>query len=478
MIGRTTLSIGALVAITQLLGGCVVVPRDAGFDTVQASATERTGFAVRWNRKAGDQRAARLALDELLAKPLTVEGAVAIALLNNRRLQATYEELGVAQAEVVQAGLLANPLLDGDVKFPEGGGGTKVELSITQNFLDLFLIPLRKKVAEAEFETTKLRVTAEVIAAVAQARETLLEYQAAEQTLEMRRSVAAATEASYDLAQRLRAAGNNTDLDLAQERALYEQAKIDLATAEVEVLDARERVNVALGLWGTDTRWTAAHRLPEIPESDDQALEDVERRAVQSSIDLLIARQQVEATAQRFGIRRSFGLFPEAELGVAFEREPDGAHEIGPAFALPIPLFDQGQAATAAARAELERARQEFYATAVEVRSAARSTRNRLLAARAKANYYRQVILPLRRDITERTQLQYNAMQIGAFQLLLAKQDEIEAGVAYINALRDYWLARSSVEQISSGRSLLPERSSMNTNTNAATERGRNSGGH
>ena len=244
---------------------------------------------------------------------------------------------------------------------------------------------------------------------------------------------------------------------------MYEQAKVDLATAESDVLDARERVNAILGLWGNDTEWTAPRRVPDLPPSDEGLLEDSERVAVLNSIELAVARRQVEAAARSFALRRSFGLLPEAELGVAFEREGGGGHEIGPAFALPIPLFDQGQAATATARAELERTRQEFYATAVEVRATARTARNRLLAARAKANYYREVILPLRREITGRTQLQYNAMQIGAFQLLQAKQDEIEAGVAYIDALREYWIARSGVEQINSGVSADAERrSSLN----------------
>jgi outer membrane protein, heavy metal efflux system len=170
---------------------------------------------------------------------------------------------------------------------------------------------------------------------------------------------------------------------------------------------------------------------------------------------------------------------PEAELGAAAEREIDGEWGVGPAFSLPIPLFDQGQASTAAARAELGRARQRYAAAAVEVRSAARMARHRLLADHARVTYYRRVILPLRREITEATQLQYNAMQVSPFQLLLAKQAEIDAGVAYVEALRDYWVTRSQVEQVVSGR--LPEMAqagTMMSNTSGSSGRGRTSGGH
>jgi cobalt-zinc-cadmium efflux system outer membrane protein len=301
---------------------------------------------------------------------------------------------------------------------------------------------------------------------------------AAEQTLDLRRTVAAATQASYELAQRIRKAGNSTALDLANERALHEQAKLDLAQAEAAALDTRERLNVLLGLWGTNTSWTIRDRLSD-PPTDEPAGDDIERRAVERSIDLAVARREIEAAARSLGIRRSFGLIPEAEAGVAAEREPDGEWAVGPAFSFPIPLFDQGTAATSKARAELERVRQRYVATAVEVRSVARAGRNRLLAARARADYFRRVIVPLRQEITRETQLQYNAMLVGAFQLLQAKQAEIEAGVEYIDALRDYWVARTQLEQVESGRTAqMADAGPTMTSAAAGSTRGRDAGGH
>ena len=73
-------------------------------------------------------------------------------------------------------------------------------------------------------------------------------------------------------------------------------------------------------------------------------------------------------------------------------------------------------------------------------------------AARARADYYRNVILPLRREIVEKTQERLNAMLIGPFQLLQARQQEIDAGAQYIAALREYWTARTQLEQILNGR--------------------------
>jgi cobalt-zinc-cadmium efflux system outer membrane protein len=163
---------------------------------------------------------------------------------------------------------------------------------------------------------------------------------------------------------------------------------------------------------------------------------------------------------------------------MAAEREPDGEWAVGPSVSIPIPLFDQGQASTAAARAELERIRQQYIATAVQVRSAARAARNRLLAARARADYFRAVMLPLRREITQETQLQYNAMLVGAFQLLAAKQAEIEAGAQYIEALRDYWIARAKFQQVQSGRTDQSSMSMLTGGESSASSAGRDAGGH
>jgi cobalt-zinc-cadmium efflux system outer membrane protein len=463
----------------SVLAGCASVPEEAGFPEVKTSVAQRAGLQVQWNRLTSDDRAVAEALDALLAEGLTADRAVQVALLNNRNLQAAYGDLGVAQAEVVQAGLLRNPVFDGEVKFLEGGGeGEIIEIAVVQDFLDVFFIPLRKRVAEDAFEAAKLRVTGAVLDLVGEVRSAFYTHAAAEQVLELRRTVLDATEASYDLARRIHRAGNMTDLDLATERALREQAKLDLAQAEAAVLDSRERVNVLLGLWGTSTTWTVRERLPD-PPADDGTMDEIERLAVERSIDLAVARNEIEASARTLGIRRSLGLLPEAEAGAAAEREPDGEWSVGPAFALPIPLFDQGQAATATARSQLERARQQYIATAVEVRSAARAARNRLLAARARADYYREVMLPLRREITGHTQRQYNAMLIGAFQLFQAKQGEIEAGVQYIDALREYWIARNQLQQVESGRTASAGTATMMSGmTGGASARARDAGGH
>lgn len=436
-----------LIALT----GCSSMQRGMGFDDVSQEVQLRTNMRVVWNSGTAEDEEAMRAVRDLLQEELTADSAVQIALLNNHELQALYEELNIAQADLVQAGLLRNPIFDAQIRFATSGSGTGVDLGLAQDFVSLLYLPLRKGRAAAAFEAAKLRVTGEVLDFASDARTSFYELQAAEQLLEMRRSVVEATAASFDLAQRLREAGNNRDLDVANERALHEESKVQLSVAEANVIAQRERMNEIMGLWGADTTWRASSRLPSIPEQEIVA-DGLEQRAVESSLDLALARREIEVAARELGIAKPAGWLDDAEVGIAAEREAEGDWSVGPAFALPIPLFDQGQAAIGSAHARYRQASERYVATAVRLRSRVRAAYSATLEARDRAAHYERVLLPLRQSIVDETQLHYNAMQVSAFQLLQAKRDHIETGAQYVQALRDYWLSRAAMEQILSGR--------------------------
>ncbi len=446
---RLTLAFTWCACVTVATGCATVQPRQ-GFDSVSTTIEERIDQRVHWRTGSEEDRAVDEIVAAMLADSLSVDEAVQIALLNNRNLQATYESLNIGQADLVAAGLLRNPIFEAEIRFADAGTGA--ELSLLQQFLSVFQIPLRKRIAAAKFESAKAMVAGEVIDLAGMVRETFYAYQGALQLMEMRQTVLAATDASFDLAQRMHEAGNITDRSLALEQAQHEQAKLDLAAVEAAATDLHENLNALLGLWGGQTMWTAELRLPELPVNDGQ-LDHVERAAIESSLDLSIARSEIEGLGKRLGLERTFSLVPEFEAGATAEREADdGEWGVGPAFSLPIPLFNQGQPAVAAAAARFEQSQQQYVARAIEIRAVARAARLRVLNALQRAIYYREVILPLREEIVDQTQLEYNAMLIGAFELLQAKQQQVDAAAQYIESLRDYWIARSRLDQILEGR--------------------------
>ncbi|HUS63659.1 MAG TPA: TolC family protein [Kofleriaceae bacterium] len=168
------------------------------------------------------------------------------------------------------------------------------------------------------------------------------------------------------------------------------------------------------------------------------------------SLDLEEQRLLVTAAGHEIAAGR-LGWLPHLGLGAAAARE-DHAWEVGPAASLSIPLFDNGQATRAAGRAHLSAAQARLADRSLAVRRAARMLAARVTAAHARAARLEHTLLPLRRRIVEQTVLQYNAMQLGPFELLLARQQEIDAERRAVEARRDFWLAAAEADALRAGR--------------------------
>jgi cobalt-zinc-cadmium efflux system outer membrane protein len=253
----------AVVLGVFALGGCATVQREARFPEVQSAVADRLGQKVEWNRDArGDERAQQ-ALRTLLQRELSAEAAVQVALLNNRRLQAKFENLGVAQADLVEAGLLDNPVLGAGALFQNAG--TEIDLDIVQNFLSVFTLSARKKIGHAAAERVTLEVSGDALDLAAQVQSQYYRVVGDAEALGLARQVVSSTEAAAELAQRQYAAGNLSKREQSLQQAFYAQNLLDLAQAEAQLSVDREKLTRLMGLWGADTGWKIPDRLPEVP---------------------------------------------------------------------------------------------------------------------------------------------------------------------------------------------------------------------
>jgi len=435
-----------LLSGTVALVGCAHVDPNPAFRELANTVHLRTGKRVQWNRGTAQDAEAQAAVASLLRHPLTADAAVQVALLNNRNLQATYEELGIAQADLVEAGLLRNPIFTFERRFP----GQALEMDLLKEFIDILLLPLRKRIAAAQFEAAKLRVGHEILKTAAEVRAAFYEHQGDEQLVDLRKTVAEATERSAETALRMQQAGNLKNLDLATEQASHAQAKIELAKAQSEAVQSREKLNKLMGAFGAQTNWTVASRLPEL-SGGEVSTSQLESRAIQQRLDLAAARQEFIAQARSLGIARADAILQGAEFGGHYEREISGEYAVGPSVNVPIPIFNQGQAAVARSSAKLRQSEQRYLALAADIRSDVRAARDKMLLSRRQVEYFKSTALPTRTRVTEESQLEYNAMQIGPFQLLQAKQEEVKTGADSVEALRDYWVARAELEKAVGG---------------------------
>jgi cobalt-zinc-cadmium efflux system outer membrane protein len=454
----------AVAALASLLSGCATAPKDAGFAEVQETVRRRAGLTAEWVRRPDQEEAVKSRTTILLGETLGVEGAVEVALLNSRRLQATLEELGLARADLLQSRLARNPVLGIDIRSPERA----FELSLVQNLISLLQIRRRHAVAAAGFEAAKMRVTHEVLELVARVRAACYTLQAAEQVVEMRRTFVASARASAELAIRQRDAGNLPDLDLENEQAFLEQAKLQLAGSEGEVISARESLNRLMGLWGPQTAWRIAPALPD-PPSADPDLKGLESLAVAQRLDLRAAWAELQAAARAVPLARSSANV-DISVGVHREREPEGTTTTGPVLEYSIPVFDRGRAAKSRAEALLRQSQDRYAALAVEIRSEIRETWHRLNLARGRVAYYRDVALPRRTRITGLSQRHYNFMLLGPYQLILARQNEINARIDQIDSLKEYWLARAELQRAIGGSLRMDETSPAPTEPGAPSE--------
>jgi outer membrane protein TolC len=447
-----------------LLASPACVSSRAGFDEAQSALRGRGGLTI---PEPDDDPSVARARAALLKKPLNADAAAKLAVLANPEVRVELAQLGVAAGDLGRALQLPNPELTGRVLFHESTVDLDFDagLSITS----LAMIPGRADAADAALEAAAWRTAARALDVSLAARVAFYDYMAARQTLELDRTVAAAAGEAANLAQRLLEAGNVPEPFATNERAFADEATLALADAELGEATARERLVRALGVQGADAD---AIRTPEhlgsLPATEVDVA-NLEPTALRTSLDLAIARKLYEANAAATDLARAEGFTPDVIVGVGVERDAN-LWGVGPSLGLRLPLFYQGQGEALSAESRMRAARSSHDALALAIRESARTLGPRLETARARVRFYEERLLPLRQEALNQTLLQYNAMNAGLFQLLSAKREQVLTARGYVAALRDYWVTRAMVEQLSRGR--LPASPELPAVAPAPTDRG------
>lgn len=434
-----------------LVSSCVRINTNSQthFNQVKSEIATLTDQTIYWHQSLEDSIKI-ISKEDLLKNELTDEFSVQIALLNNLGLKAMYENLGIAQAKIAQAGLLKNPIFSfSDLISTTPSVTNLINIGLVQNFLEILLIPLKKKMAKAELEVTQNMLITQILDVIAETKIAFYRLQAGNQIWELKKEILLATELSYEASQKLFTIGNITDLQKSLERSNYEQAKLDLASWEITVLEARERLNILMGLWGTEINWKISTHDPETP-SEENDFTNVENEAIFRSYDLKVAHNYLLEIAAGYRIDTSKLIFPQFNAGAGSQRE-DSVWYVGPAVNLPIPLFDFGQANSAKARSVILQQWNQYTALAIYIRSKARSSRFIFLNAYRQSRYLEKVMVPLAEEITHSVFLQHNAMQLGIFDLLVTKRNELDKKIQLVQQKAEYRISKIILETLLNG---------------------------
>jgi outer membrane protein TolC len=396
-------------------------------------------------RTPEDAAAARSKVQALLKRPLTADAAVQVALLNNRGLQAAYNELGANEVAAIRASLPASPIVS--LSRVAGSGGWEIERQIAFNILSLATTPARADVASLRIRQAHLRAAEETLRIAADARRAYYAAVAGRELVRFLEQAQSAAQVAATLVKRLGETGALSKLDQAREQVFLAEISAQLATARQRASSERERLVRSLGLWGGDIAFQLPNALPPLPPRP-HALPAVEAEAVQRRIDLQIARLDVEALAKSYGLTQATRFLDLLELsGLSTSAREDGGrvNQRGVEAELQVPLFDFGETRVRQAEQSYMQAVNRLAQKAVDVRSEARDAYRTYRSLYDIAAHYRREILPLRKIISDETLLHYNAMQIDVFALLTEARQRIAATNAAIEAQREFWRASTNL---------------------------------
>jgi outer membrane protein TolC len=432
------------------VSGCATFSDDGGFDIVESTARERINKDVKWSRTAEDRESIAGRISELLKKPLSADDAVQIALLNNRGLQATYAELGIAEADRVRAGRLPNPGFS--YARLRRGHEIEIERGVHFNLLGFLTLPFASRVENRRFEQTKLDVAGRMLVLASQTRKTYFRAVSLQETVNYMIQVKEAAEAGAELANRMVKVGNWSRLAQIREQTFYAEATAQFARAKQAATAERERLTRLMGLWGEDTTFQLPERLPELPTSAVER-HDIEQAALSQRLDVQMAKRDVDAVAGSLGLTKATRFINVLEVGYLRNSETDQPVQTGYEISFELPIFDFGSARTAKAEAIYMQSVNRAAEIAINARSEAREAYTGYRTAFDLAKHYRDEIVPLRKKISEENLLRYNGMLIGVFELLADAREQAGSVNSYIEALRDFWIAESDLEMTLTGRS-------------------------
>jgi len=429
----------AACAALSLLAGCASFSPDGGMSRVNSLTRERIGYAV----DRADPGTPSPQVARLLAAPLDADAAVQVALLNNRRLQVALAQLGIAEADLVQAGRLRNPGLSfGRIS---GNGETTIERSVLFDLGGLLTMPLRRAVEQQRFQGAQLQAALQIVRTAADTRRAWYQAVAAEQSLAFLTQAELAAQASAELGQRMAEAGNWSRLDQAREQVFHAEVAAQLTRARHQVTAARERLARLMGLSGEQMGYRLPDRLPDLP-AQVRPPQDAERRALTQRLDVQLALLETEFGARALGLTRTTRFVNVLELGYQNHSESGSPRADGYEVELSLPLFDWGTARVRRAEATYMRALQRTADIAVQARSEVREGHSLLLAQYEVARRYRDEIVPLRKRMSDDMLLRYNGMLASVFELLADARAQIASINAAIDAQRDYWVADSDLQ--------------------------------
>lgn len=450
----------SFAAVAVLLAGCAQLSADGGMTDVAHSVQQQIGKEVVKISTDAQVGRAREQVTALLGGTLSTEQAVQIALLNNRSLQAAYNDLGISEAEYVQASLPPNPALS--LMRIAGTGVANFEARLVGDILNLITLPKRTAIAAERFGQARYRAIGATLRLAAETRRAYVRAIVSRQQVGFLEQTRATADAAAQLIAGMGEAGGGDQLDQAEIAAFRAEIGTRVEQAKLQANRDHEALVRLLGLSGVGLVFRLPPELPPLPPSLD-TMNDLEVEAIRRRVDLEIARREVAALAKSLSLTEATRYISMLQLAGIFNNETanpltnfDTAINRGGAqIDLQIPIFDTGEARTRAARETYMQALNLLAGKAVDARSEARIAYVTYRATYDIARSWRDRVLPLRQRVSKEIMLRYTTgvlagegLRVDLFKYLADTRVRIAANAASLDAQRDFLLAVIDLEAV------------------------------
>ncbi len=394
--------------------------------------------------------------EKFFSKKITLEEAIGFALQNNPGFQQALQEVLISENNIRRAGVIENPELSTVFFIGEKDDSTHVfpQVGLSHNVLDLYLAKLRRGAAKSQLEVSKLQIAAETFQLITQVKKAFYQLQALEYFRQQLQEIVQSTQTSAALSERQKQAGNVNSTEVNTRQLIAEQAELELARNANEIELARVSLAQRLGYPDFSKKLLVEKKLPRFVKKEIP-LSHLEEMALANRLDLAALKQKTGVFTEEYKLAR-WQSFPSFRFGVEYERDPDIGTAVGPSMGFQIPVSGRGQAQKELI--QIQRVQNQYAIQALEngIRAEVREAYTQLQGSREIAARYQEKIIPILGKNLKETQLEYNYMLKGVYDLLQISREQINAQHQYAEALRDYWIARTNLEQ-ALGTSLNPE---------------------
>jgi len=424
-----------LLALTSVLGGCSSMPTNQGLNEVESILQQQTDTSSSIPDMGSGLVLSEAEVTKLLAFPLKINDAEKIALHRNATLRAQLSNVGLAAADYAQAGRMENPGFS-LARF----SSQDYEATTLFDIGGIVLMPLRRKIAARNLESTQYRAAADILNHLKSTRDIWIKSVTEIQKTKLMEDVLEAGETANHLTRQMTAIGHSSKQDAGESELALVEMRAALSRQRIVETSTKEQLVQSLGIWGSDASVISLPETLQIQPRTPIDYKEVAEYAVKNRLDVRIAKFELESMASNLKLNKRSPFFNAIELGRVLE-SADGEQERGFEIEFRLPLFDWGGIKTEKARIAFQQAEAQAQASAVTAASQARDALHAYRRTWDIANAYSDQVLPIQEALNREELLRYNGMLISVFDLLKNAKKSLQTEIRYIEALRDFWLA-------------------------------------